>query len=293
MPTVDLSLGPINYRAYGPDGDDSPVAVFVHGFLVNGTLWDPVAERLAEAGVRCIVPDWPLGAHSIPVPAAVALTPTSVARCVIELLEKLDLTDVVLVGNDTGGGLCQLALAGEHDRVGALVLTNCDAFEVFPPKFFVPLFIAARFRPAVWAVAQTTRLRLLRHSLLAFGPLLSRPRPAAVTSGWMRPALSDAAVRHDITRFARALTRKELVGSAEWLRTFDRPTRLVWGTRDRHFHVALARRLLEVLPNARLTEVADATTFVPIDRPDAVSDAIFEVAVRRTVTERRDPTDAV
>src|SRR5215218_6315424 len=125
MPTVELSLGPIEYRMFGPEGDQAPVAVFVHGFLVNGTLWDGVAERLAASGVRCIVPDWPLGAHRTPVPEANDLSPGSVALAVLELLDRLKLDEVTLVGNDTGGGLCQLALAHDHRRVGSLVLTNC------------------------------------------------------------------------------------------------------------------------------------------------------------------------
>ena len=112
MPTVALPSGPIDYRVFGPDGADVPVAVCVHGFLVNGTLWDPVAERLADSGVRTIVPDWPLGAHRTPVPTELELTPGSVARAVLELLDELDLKNVVLVGNDSGGALCQLALAG-------------------------------------------------------------------------------------------------------------------------------------------------------------------------------------
>lgn len=278
MPTVDLSIGPIRYRSAGPDTADAPVAVFVHGFLVNATLWDPVVERLATSGVRCIVPNWPLGAHSTPVPTEVELSPSSVATAVLELLDALDLQDVVLVGNDTGGGLCQLALAGDTRRVGALVLTNCDAFDDFPPKFFVPLFVAARFRAAVWVIAQTMRLRSARHSPLAFGPLLSPPRSADVTAGWMQPVLRDPAIRRDITRFAKALRRDELTRSADWLSTFGGPTSIVWGTRDRHFGVRLGRRLAQVLPNAKLTEVPDATTFVPIDRPDAVATAILETA---------------
>ena len=277
MPTVELALGPIDYRVFGPEDADSPVAVFVHGFLVNGSLWDGVAERLANEGVRSIVPDWPLGAHVTPVPGDVELTPATIAAGILEMLEELDLHDVVLVGNDSGGGLSQMALAGERDRIGALVLTNCDAFETFPPKFFVPLFLAARMRPAVWTIGQTMRQRWLRHSPLAFGPLLGRPRPADLTHGWMQPLLHDAAIRRDITRFARGLRRNELVHAADWLADFDRPTRIVWGTRDRHFHVRLARRLVDVLPNATLTEVPDATTFVPVDRPDTVADAVLEV----------------
>ena len=285
MPAIDLPLGTLDYRVFGPDAPGLPTAVFVHGFLVNGTLWDAVARRLADAGVRSVVPDWPLGAHRTPVPARSDLSPRSVAAAVLDLLAALDLQDAVLVGNDTGGAICQLALAGDRQRVGGLVLTNTDAFEVFPPAFFVPLFRAARVRAAVWALLQTTRPRLVRHSLLAFGPLLNRPRSSALTRGWIQPALDDAAIRRDIVRFAQGLRGDELRDAAGWLGSFDSPARLVWGTGDRNFRVQLGRRLAAVLPAAELVEVAGATTFVPVDRPDAVSEAI--VTVLGQVARRR------
>src|SRR5215469_8325409 len=125
MPTVDLPIGPVEYRAFGPGTADAPTAVFVHGFLVNATLWDPVAEQLAADGFRCILPDWPLGAHRRPVKSDADLSSVVVADAVNDLLCALDLHDVVLVGNDIGGGLCQLALRGDTHRVRGLVLTNC------------------------------------------------------------------------------------------------------------------------------------------------------------------------
>jgi pimeloyl-ACP methyl ester carboxylesterase len=158
------------------------------------------------------------------------------------------------------------------------VLTNCDAFDAFPPAFFVPLFKAARYRPAVWFIAQNTRPRLLRHSPLAFGPLISRPRSAALTRGWVEPVLGDASIRRDVSRFARGIQRTELIDAADWLATFDKPTRVVWGMADRHFKVALARRLVAALPHAELVEVDGSATFVSIDQPDAVTAAVLQVA---------------
>jgi len=277
MPTVDLPIGPVDYRVFGPGAPDSPVAVFVHGFLVNATLWDPVAEKLAADGVRCILPDWPLGAHRRPADPRVDLSPTTVADAVSGLLDALDLHDVVLVGSDTGGGLCQLALRGDTRRVRGLVLTNCDAFEQFPPQFFVPLFVLARSRLAVWTIAQHTRLRAVRHSPLGFGPLLNRPRRASLTRGWIQPLLDSPAIRRDVTRFARGMQRTELVNAATWLGQFKGPVRLVWGTRDKHFTIELGRRLAAAFRLAQLDEVADATTFVSIDRPDAVVNAVRDV----------------
>jgi pimeloyl-ACP methyl ester carboxylesterase len=280
VPTIDLPIGPIDYRVVGPSAADAPVAVFVHGFLVNSTLWDPVAEKLAADGVRCILPDWPLGAHRRPVDPGAGLSPIAVASAVTDLLGALGLRDVVLAGSDTGGALCQLALRGDTYRVRGLVLTNCDAFEQFPPRFFVPLFTLARSRAAVWTVAQQTRLRAVRHSALAFGPLLNHPLPASLTRGWIQPVLDSAAIRHDVTRFARGMQRTELADAATWLGRFEGPVHLVWGTRDKHFTIELGRRLAAAFQHAQLDEVADATTFVSIDRPDAVVSAVRNVLAK-------------
>lgn len=280
MPTIDLPIGPVDYRDLGPKAARTPVAVFVHGFLVNSTVWDPVAEKLAADGVRCILPDWPLGAHRRPANPDAGLSPVAVAGAVTGLLDALDLHDAVLVGGDTGGGLCQLALRGDTHRVSGLVLTNCDAFEQFPPRYFVPLFLLARSRFAVWTVAQQTRLRAVRHSPLGFGPLLNPPRPASLTRGWIQPLLDSAAIRRDVTRFARGMRRTELADAATWLGSFEGPVRLVWGTRDKHFTIGLGRRLAAAFRRAQLDEVADATTFVSIDRPDAVVSAVRDVLAR-------------
>ena len=277
MATVDLPLGTVGYRVFGPD-HVGPTVVFVHGFLVDGTLWDPVAERLAAAGIRSIVADWPLGSHRIPVPAGSDLSPNGVARSVLDLIDALHLDQVVLVGNDTGGALCQLALRDHGGRIDGLVLTNCDGFETFPPAFFKPVFHLARRRSGVWAMCQAMRLKALRHSPLAFGQLLRSPRSANLTRGWAQPALSDPAIRHDVARFARQVRGDELVDAASWLGSFDGPCRIVWGARDRHFTAKLGARIAAAIPGATLIEVPQATTFVSIDAPALVADSIRQVA---------------
>ncbi len=186
------------------------------------------------------------------------------------------------MGNDTGGALCQLALQGNTSRVGSVVLTNCDAFNQFPPPALVPLFVLARHQGALRMLLQPIRIRAVRDSFLGFGPLLNHPIPAELTRQWIQPMLDSPAVRADAARFARGLQRTELVDSAKWLSHFDQPVRILWGTKDRMFKVALGRRLADVFPNAELRELDDVTTFVPYDHPDAVVEAIQEL-VSRTV----------
>jgi pimeloyl-ACP methyl ester carboxylesterase len=284
MPTLSTPAGTLHYRTAGPADATAPPVVFVHGFLVDSTLWDAVAERLAAAGVRSYLVEWPLGSHRTPMDPDADLSPAGVATLIAHVLEALDLDDVTIIGNDTGGAICQLLVAGgEHGRVGRLVLTNCDAFENFPPKAFAPLFVAAKRPWLTSALLAPMRLRPLRHSALAYGMLLRRPRDAALTRGWIMPALSDRRIRADIAHFARGLDRRSLVAAEPGLRRFDRPVRIVWGAADRFFTLAMARRLADTFPDATLVEVPDVSTFVPVDAPSAVVDAVIgeSAAVKR------------
>ncbi|MBD0322528.1 MAG: alpha/beta fold hydrolase, partial [Aldersonia sp.] len=130
---VELSGARIRYH----DRGDGPPIVFVHGLLVNSALWRNVVPGLVDAGYRCLTPDWPLGAHSIPVPDA-DLTPPGIADLIAGFLEALDLRDVTLVANDTGGAITQILLARNPARVGRVVLTPSDCYDNFLPPVLRP-----------------------------------------------------------------------------------------------------------------------------------------------------------
>ncbi len=176
MPTVTIPAGTLHYRTAGPADSTAPPVVFVHGFLVDSRLWDGVADRLAARGIRSYLVDWPLGSHRTPMLPDADLSPAGVARMINDVLDALGLDGVTLVGNDTGGAICQLLLADDPRRIGRVVLTNCDAFENFPPKAFVPLFLAAK-RPALTAMLLAP-MRLRARAQLAAG-VRSADAPAA------------------------------------------------------------------------------------------------------------------
>ena len=141
------------------DVGSGPALVFVHGAYVTGAVWDRVADRLS-AGHRCIVPTWPFGAQREPVGAGVDLTVAASGRRIVHLLEALDLSDVTLIANDTGGGIVLAALGDstlDWGRVSRLVFTNCDSFEHFPPASFAPIVRLCRLSAKAGAAA----LRLL------------------------------------------------------------------------------------------------------------------------------------
>jgi len=274
--TIELEAGTIHYRASGP-ADGRPV-VFVHGFLVDHGLWSDVPERLAAQGFHTFAPTWPLGSHSTPMNPDAELSPRAVARIVLDFLARLDLRDVVLVGNDTGGAICQLLLDEDASRIGRLVLTNCDAFETFPPFPFNLLFRMMRHPGVSLPVMSGMRPAGLRNGLLGFGPLVKRRLTAEESEPWVLPYLAERDVRRDTARFLRGWRPDELADAATWLARFDRPVLLAWAPEDRFFRVALAHRLAGAFPDARVVEIPGASTFVALDQPALLASHIAEFA---------------
>jgi pimeloyl-ACP methyl ester carboxylesterase len=273
MTQLALKQATIEYQEYGPQDSAHPPVVFVHGVLVDGQLWREVAEKLGRLGYRCIVPTLPLGSHSIPVNDASVLSLHGVAELVNEVIAALDLSEVTLVGSDTGGGICQLVVDAHPERIGRLVLTNCDAFDQCPPFPFGAVFGVLRGPVSIKAMFATMRLAALRNSPLGFGLLVTRP-DSRVTAGWIAPCLNDSRICRDLAALLRQIAITDLTDVATRLDRFDKPVTLVWGQDDRVFTPKLGRRLAAAFGNAKLIEVPGARTFVSIDEPDAVVGAI-------------------
>jgi pimeloyl-ACP methyl ester carboxylesterase len=269
MPEITLPQGTIHYR----DAGEGPPVVFLHGLLVDGEVWRKVTP-LMHGTARSIVPDLPLGSHRLALNADADLSPATVARLVGDLLTALDLEDVTLVGNDTGGAISQLVALDHGERVGRLVLTNCDCFDVFPPKEFAPMVKAARVPGALYAAMQPMRAAKARRMPMAYG-WLAHEIPDEVTAAWIQPFLDDADIRRDAVAFMRAIDKATMIDAAERLPSLKIPALVVWGQDDRFFGPELGERLAAVL-GARLAPIAGARTFVSEDAPDALAGFIRE-----------------
>jgi pimeloyl-ACP methyl ester carboxylesterase len=280
MPQVKLEQATIDYRLLGPEDSAHPPVLFVHGILVDHRLWLKVAEDLARRGFRCILPDWPLGSHTVPVNDGADLSPHGVATMIRDLIVALDLSDVTLVGNDTGGGLCQLTVDAYPDHVGRLVLTNCDAFDKFPPFPFDLVFALLRGPASIKMLIAAMRLKALRHSPLGFGLLVRDPDPA-LTDSWLQPCRTDSRICRDLAMLLRHVANTDLIDVSTRLRRFTKPVTLVWGQADRCFTPSLGRRLAAQFPDSTLIEAPHAKTFVALDDPEAVIDAIDKIGARK------------
>ncbi len=261
---IELTAGTVEYTDTGGPG---PVVVFVHGLLMDGSLWDgPVA---ALPGHRCVVPTLPLGAHRKPMRPGADLSLPGIARLLTEFLEGLDLREVTLVGVDTGGALVQLLMADGVARVSRVVLASCDAFDNFPPGLTgKTLFLTGKLSPGLFGVfMQQMRLRAVRRLPIAFGRLTKRGD--AVAARWIRPLLGDAGIRRDTVRVLREFAAAPgiLVAVAERLPAFDRPALVVWAREDRVMPPEHGERLTALLPKGKLALVDDSYTLLPLDQP--------------------------
>ncbi len=272
---IDINAGSIHYEATGPE-NGRPV-VFVHGYMMGRELWRRVSERLAGLGLRCIAPTWPLGAHPEPLRPGADRTITGVAGMVADLLTALDLEDVVLVGNDTGGVVAQLVAVHHPERLGALVLTSCDAFEHFPPPILKPAIVAAKSKTVFRTAIQAMRAPVARKR--AFDGL-AHSDIQALTELWVRPAISDPAVAEDLRQFTLSLRTEVTTGVAARLPEFDKPALIAWSADDTFFELGDGERLAATIPNARLEVIERARTFSMIDRPDRLADLLSTIAVR-------------
>jgi pimeloyl-ACP methyl ester carboxylesterase len=274
LPTIDLPHGTVHYRSAGPSNAVTPPVVFVHGFLVSATLWTKTADALATAGVRSYAPDLPLGSHTVALGSAADQSPRGIARQVIAFIEALELENVTLVGNNTGGAICQFLLDCDASRIGRVVLTNCDAFTHFPPAPFGLLVKACRSPRAIRALVAPMRATAIRHSPVGYGLLVSEPLDANQTRAWVEPCLSDPSIRQDVARFAKQVDPQDLNVASNRLNGFDGPALLVWGAADRFFKLDFARRLRDTFTDARLVEIENGRTFVPHDTPERLATEI-------------------
>jgi pimeloyl-ACP methyl ester carboxylesterase len=263
---VQLPQGDVRYFDRGAG---RPI-VFAHGVLTNANLWRDVVPDLAAAGFRCLAPDLPMGAHEIPMHADADLSPTGVADLLADFLDALDLRDVVLVGNDTGGAITQIMLSRRPERVGRVVLLPSDCFEYFFPPIFRPLPRLARVPGAMRVMGAFLRIRALHRLPFLFGWVVKRPIPRDITESYLWPLGDSAGVRRDLRKLLRGVHPRLTLAAADALRTFDKPVLLLWAGEEKLFPVRFAHRLAALLPDARVVEVQDTYTFIAEDRPAEV-----------------------
>jgi pimeloyl-ACP methyl ester carboxylesterase len=263
---VETPSGRINYAEAG----SGPVALFVHGVLLNKHLWRHQMAGLSDIR-RCIAVD--LLAHGgTEIGPDQDVSVTANANMLREVLDALQVDRVDLVGNDSGGGIAQIFAALNPERVRTLTLTNCDTHDNWPPEAFKPFVEMVAAGGLSNALNAMLADKSIYRSPGALGPAYERPE--TVTDEdieiYLRPHLRSEQRTRDLERFVGAFDHKHTLAIEPQLRQLQAPTLIVWGTDDVYFPVKWAHWLAKTIPRAKPpVELPGARIFFPEERAGA------------------------
>lgn len=275
--SVETPSGRIGYAETG----SGPVALFVHGVLLNKHVWRHQIAALSDIR-RCIAVD--LLAHGdTEIAPGQDVSVTANANMLREVLDALEIDQVDLIGNDSGGGIVQIFAALNPSRVRSLTLTNCDTHDNWPPEAFMPFVKMV----AAGGLTDTLNAMLEDKSIYrspgGLGPGYERPETASDQDieAYLRPHVRNEQRTHDLERFVRAFDHKHTLAIESRLREVRAPALIVWGTDDVFFPVKWAYWLAKTLPGAKpVVELEGARIFFPEERY-----AEFNALLRRHLTD--------
>lgn len=271
----EISLAPISCKVQTASGligymeqGSGPVALFLHGVLLNGHLWRHQLANLSDIR-RCIAVD--LLAHGeTEISPDQDVSVTANAKMLKEFLDALEVDQVDLVGNDSGGGIAQIFAALHPERVRSLALTDCDVHDNWPPEAFKPFLTMAAAGGLGGMLHAMLSDKSIYRSAQALGPAYEHPEELSDDSieQYLRPLVRTEQRTRDLQRFLAAFDNKHTLAIEERLKTLRAPTLIAWGTDDVYFPEEWSRWLADTIPGARRrVEFKGARIFFPEERP--------------------------
>jgi pimeloyl-ACP methyl ester carboxylesterase len=261
--SVETASGRISYLEQGT----GPVALFVHGVLLNGYLWRHQLADLSDIR-RCIAVD--LLAHGeTEIASEQHVSVTANAKMLNEFLDALHINQVDLVGNDSGGGIAQIFAALHPERVRSLTLTNCDAHDNWPPEAFKPFLTMAAGGGLRGTLDALLSDKSVYRSPQALGPAYEHPEELSdeTIDKYLRPFVRSEQRTRDLERFLAAFDNRHTLIIEDQLKTLKVPTLIVWGTDDVYFDVKWSHWLADNIPGTRRrVEFENARIFFPEER---------------------------
>jgi pimeloyl-ACP methyl ester carboxylesterase len=270
---VPTPSGPASYIDTGGPGR---VALFVHGLGTSSYLWRHVIDQL-DGQRRCVAVDLPL--HGLtPAAADQDFTLPGFARFLAGFCAELELNDIDLVANDTGGAISQVFATGHPELLHTLTLTNCETHKNMPPKVLLPaawlahLGLAARISPRLLRDIRRGRKRFYG---LGYQDVENLPEDLA--RFWLETQFATPELARQNQRIMTSLHARDLLAVEPALARLQVPTLIVWGTSDIFFRRKWAYWLRDTIPGAtEVVELAGARLFFPDERATE-----FTAALRR------------
>jgi len=261
--SVQTPSGRISYVEQGA----GPVALFVHGVLLNGHLW---RHQLAQLGDirRCIAPD--LLAHGdTQIAPGQDLSVTANAHMLKQFLDALNIDKVDMVANDSGGGIAQIFAANYPERLRSLTLTNCDTHDNWPPEAFKPFLAMAADGGLRGALDAMLADKNVFRAPEALGPAYEHPQQVSdeTIDTYLQPFVRTSQRTGELQEFLAAFCNSHTTQIEDRLKSLQAPTLIAWGTDDIYFPVSWSKWLAETIPGTRKrVEFEGARIFFPEER---------------------------
>ena len=268
---VQTQSGPASYIDTGGPGR---VALFVHGLGTSSYLWRHVIDQL-DGQRRCVAVDLPL--HGLtPAAADQDFTLPGFARFLAEFCEGLDLNDIDLVANDTGGAISQVFATGHPELLHTLTLTNCETHKNLPPKVLLPAALLAHIGLAARISPRLLRdIRRGRKRFYGLGYQDIENLPEDLARFWLESQFATPELARQNQRIMTSLHPRDLLAIEPALARLQVPTLIVWGTGDIFFRRKWAYWLRDTIPGAtEVVELAEARLFFPDERATELTAAL-------------------
>ncbi len=263
MEKIEIEGNTIDYKEVGTG---YPL-LFIHGAFSSGKTWRKVVPELS-AHFRCIIPEWPFGGHKTPIQHEMDFTPSGIAELISKVLDSLNLTQVMIVANDTGGAYAQVFTAKYSQKVSSLVLTNCEGFEIFPPKKFQSLKTMVKVPGYLRGMARLFRFTSFLKLNITFGLLSNSLKKEEIYEFYVKEFSENKLIQNDFRQLAAGWDPKYTIEAAKKLSSFEQPVLILWGTEDKLlFPVELGKRLKALFQNGTFVEIPDSMTYVQEDNP--------------------------
>jgi haloalkane dehalogenase len=276
---------PFGRIAYIDRGSGRPT-LLLHGFPLSSFQWRGVIDRLS-ATRRCLAPDM-MGLGYTEVADGQSVTPASQARMIAAFLDRLNVGEVDLIANDSGGAVAQLFLVAHPGRVRTLLLTNCDVETDSPPGAVLPIIEAARagIYPDLFLEPWLRHKDVARSATGLGGMCYSKPMCPTDTAleQYLGPLVASPARKALVNRYTLGLTPNPLEGISAKLRKCSVPTRIVWGMSDRIFSTRSPEYLASVLPHVMgIRRIREAKLFFPEEYPDVIAEEAQRLSAAQEV----------
>ncbi|HEX3630301.1 MAG TPA: alpha/beta fold hydrolase [Candidatus Dormibacteraeota bacterium] len=276
--TAPLARGKRKIRTFAGDiaylrKGQGPAVLLLHGIPSSSYLWRDVIDPLA-ATFDVLAPDL-LGYGDSDKRLDADLSIAAQARYMVAFMESIGVHQAAVVGHDIGGGIAQLMAVDEPQRVARLILID----SVLDNNWPVPDI--ARLKEPVWDQIMVNRdLRDGLRKGLEAGIVTEGRVTDELVDEWTRP-FQDLGGRRAYLRAARALNNRDLTSRSRHIEEITTPTLILWGANDKFLDPSWAERLKSKLPDATVEIIDPGGHFLPIDRPEALADAITRFLTTR------------